>query len=357
MTNPIQKRTVKSIGIDLGDRVSTFTVLDQNRRVVESGQVQTSADAFRSCFSQFEPCRVCLEAGTHSFWAHLALESLGHEVVVVNPRKLKLLTKSLKKNDRHDSEILAQVVISELDLISPVCHRSITSQKHRSLLRLRDAAVRARTLLINSVRGIIKPLGLRVRPCGAESFHRRAPESLPEQIWGLVEPLVGQIAALTSTIQKYDRMIDRVLEGIPEADRLRQVRGVGPVTSLCFLATIDDPSRFSKSRMVGPYLGLTPRINESGDDEPQLRITKAGDTVLRRLLMQAAHYILGPFGEDCDLRRYGRSICERGGKNARKRAVVAVARKLAVLLHRLWVSGEEYEPLRQAERRARRKAS
>ena len=353
MVENSERREVLSIGIDLGDRVSTFTALSSERQVLETGRVSTTRLAFQRSFARFSGCRVAIEAGAHSFWIHRVLSELGHEVSVVNPRRLKLLTQSLKKNDLNDSEILARVVVSDLELISPVCHRNIEKQKHRSLLRLRDAAVRARTKLVNCVRGVVKPFGLRIPACSAPSFHKRAAAYLPEEFMEIVGPLLGQIGTLTSTIVKYDRQISALLEdNYPLARRLLQVRGVGPITTLCFLATIDDPSRFPKSRMVGPYLGLTPRQRDSSDNEPQLRITKAGDSMLRRLLLQAAHYILGPFGEDCDLRRHGKAICARGGKNARKRAVVAVARKLAVLLHRLWVSGQTYEPLRQARRRS-----
>lgn len=127
--------------------------------------------------------------------------------------------------------------------------------------------------------------------------------------------------------------------------------GVGPVTALTYVLTIDDPARFRKSRAVGSYLGLACRRSQSGDKDPELRITKAGDPALRFLLVQAAHYILGPFGPDTDLKRWGLALATRGRKNARKRAVVAVARKLGVLLHRLWVTGTVYEPLRNSEPR------
>jgi transposase len=132
----------------------------------------------------------------------------------------------------------------------------------------------------------------------------------------------------------------------PEVALLRQVKGVGPLISLTFVLTLDDPQRFRRSRDVGCFLGLRPGRRNSGRSEPQLHISKEGDRYLRTLLVQGAHYILGPLGEDSDLRRWGLKLAQRGGKNAKKRAVVALARKLAVLLHKLWVSGEVYEPLR-----------
>ena len=132
---------------------------------------------------------------------------------------------------------------------------------------------------------------------------------------------------------------------------MRQVEGIGPLTALTFVLTLEDPYRFEKSRSVGAYLGLVPAIDQSGDRDPQKRITKEGDEMLRKLLVGSSHYILGPFGSDSDLRRHGEKIASRGGKNAKKRAAVAVARKLAVLLHRLWVTAEVYDPLHNTHRR------
>ena len=132
---------------------------------------------------------------------------------------------------------------------------------------------------------------------------------------------------------------------------MRQVEGIGPLTALTFVLTLEDPYRFEKSRSVGAYLGLVPATDQSGDRDPQKRISKEGDEMLRKLLVGSAHYILGPFGSDSDLRRHGEKIASRGGKNAKKRAAVAVARKLSVLLHSLWVSGEVYDPLHNAHRR------
>ena len=137
-------------------------------------------------------------------------------------------------------------------------------------------------------------------------------------------------------------------ESYPQVALLKQVKGVGTQIALTYVLTLDDPHRFLKSRDVGCFLGLKPGRRDSGQSQPQMHISKEGDSLLRTLMVQGAHYILGPFGEDCDLRRWGLKLAERGGKNAKKRAIVAVARKLAVLLHKLWVSGEVYEPLRKS---------
>ncbi len=191
--------------------------------------------------------------------------------------------------------------------------------------------------------------------CPARSFHNKAAEHIPEALWPALGPILEQIASLTQRIRDYDRKLEEISkESYPETELLRQVEGIGPLTALTFVLTLEDPYRFEKSRSVGAYLGLVPATSQSGDRDPQKRISKEGDEMLRRLLVGSAHYILGPFGSDSDLRRHGQKIASRGGKNAKKRAVVAVARKLSVLLHSLWVSGEVYDPLRNTHRRERR---
>ena len=305
----------------------------------------------RAEFAKRKPMRVAIEAGTHSPWASRVLKDLGHEVIVANPRKLKLSYRSNKKNDQVDARSLARVARMDVELLAPIQHRSIDAQEHLALIRARDALVRSRTQLINHVRGAVKSIGGRLPPSSSDAFPRLA-KHIPEALWTALSPLVNTIASLASDIKKYDREIERLAEQeYPETKSLRQVGGVGPLTSLTFVLTIEDPRRFEKSRQVGAYLGLCPRQDESGTIRRQLGITKAGDVFVRRLLVGAAQYILGPFGGDCDLRRWGLELAKKGGKNAKKRAVVAVARKLAVLLHRLWITGLPYEPLRNSNRK------
>jgi transposase len=212
--------------------------------------------------------------------------------------------------------------------------------------------VGARTQLVNHIRGAVKSFGARLPKCPAVSFHKKAAAHIPEILWPALEPLLETIGSLTQRIREYDQQLETICqEHYPETDLLRQVEGVGALTALTFVLTLEDPSRFAKSRTVGAYLGLVPARDQSGDRDPQRRITKEGDEMLRRLLVGSAHYILGPFAKDSDLRRHGEKIATRGAKNAKKRAAVAVARKLSVLLHRLWVTGELYDPLYNTHRR------
>src|ERR671912_1227198 len=279
------------------------------------------------------------------------VEECGHEVLVANARKLRLIYANKRKTDEIDAENLARLARVDPKLLYPLKHRSEDSQAHMTIIRSRQALVSARTQLVNHVRGAVKSFGARLPKCPARSFHKRAPEHIPEALRPAIEPILEQIASLTERIRQYDRQLETVCEEhYPETELLRQVEGIGPLTALTFVLTVEDPYRFEKSRSVGAYLGLVPARDQSGDRDPQKRISKEGDEMLRKLLVGSSHYILGPFGSDSDLRRHGEKIASRGGKNAKKRAAVAVARKLAVLLHSLWMSGEIYEPLRNAHR-------
>jgi len=334
-----------TIGIDVSDMYSSLCFLDGEGEVIEEGRVRTTAPALQQRFGALAQCRIVLEVGTHSPWMSRLLAGLGHEVIVANPRRVRLITQSDQKRDRTDAELLARLGRVDAGLLRPIQHRGPEAQQDLALLRARDTLVRARTNLINHVRGATKATGSRLPTCSAASFHRKAEAHLPGALRDVLFPIVSMVAELTTRIGEYDRQVERVAQRYPAARLLRQVRGVGPLTSLAFLLVIEDPTRFPKSREVGPYLGLVPRQSQSGEREPQLPITKAGDPLLRRLLVQSAHYILGPFGPDTELRRWGLRLAASGSSRGKKRAVVAVARKLAVLLHRLWVTGEAYQPI------------
>jgi transposase len=342
-----------TVGVDLGDEHSHLCVLDAEGRVVEEARVRTTEAALRKRFTGPARLRVALETGTHSPWVSRLLEECGHEVLVAQSRKLRMISRNPSKNDRADAEMLARVARVDSQLLSPIRHRSAEAQADLAVLRSRQALVRARTDLVNHVRGAVKSFGARLPKCSTDAFARKVREAIPEELRPALLPVLETIERLTADVRVFDRRVERRCEEEYRATALlRQVAGVGPVTSLAYVLVLEDPGRFAKSRAVGSYLGLRPRQDDSGEREPQLRITKAGDKMLRALLVQAAHYVLGPFGPDTDLRRWGMALAARGGKNAKKRAVVAVARKLAVLLHRLWVTGEVYEPLRQAKRRS-----
>jgi transposase len=338
-------------GLDLGDRYSYLCLIDtQSGEIVEEGRLRTTPEALRRRFASERPMRIAIETGTHSPWASRVLEECGHEVLVANARKLRLIYANKRKTDEIDAENLARLARVDPKLLYPLKHRGEDSQAHMAIVRSRQALVDCRTQLVNHVRGAVKSFGARLPKCPARSFHKRAKEHIPEALLPALGPILEQIGSLTERISDYERKLEVISkEHYPETELLRQVEGIGPLTALAFVLTLEDPYRFEKSRSVGAYLGLVPATDQSGDRDPQKRISKEGDEMLRKLLVGSAHYILGPFGSDSDLRRHGEKIASRGGKNAKKRAAVAVARKLAVLLHSLWVSGEVYEPLRNAQ--------
>lgn len=333
-----------TIGLDLGDKVSQTCEIDAAGRVVKRAAVATTPGGIERYFGGRPPCRVVLEVSTHSPWVSRQLKAMGHETVVSNTSKVYVKPRRKRRNDRIDAEFLARQARADVELLHPIEHRSAGAQEDMALLHARDQLVQARTKLINHVRGAVKSMGARIHKCSAEAFAARATQQIPEALRLTLLPLVEVIGDLTKRIRGMDEQVERIAEEHPAAMRLQQPSGVGMLTAVAYVRAVEDPKRFKHSRDVGPFFGLVPKLDDSSDSSPQLRITKAGDPLVRRLLVSAARYILGPFGPDCDLRRYGQAIAARGGKNASKRAAVAVARKLAVMLHHLWVSGADYDP-------------
>ena len=338
-----------TIGLDLGDKTSRYCVFNDRGEVVKQATVATTKKGLAQAFGSLKRCRMALEVGTHSPWVSRLLKSLGHEVYVANPRQLKLISQSSRKDDRVDAMMLARLARVDPELLRPIQHRSEEAQMDLMAIRVRAALVDMRTKLVNTARGLAKAMGERLPKCDADQLGVKQLESLSSQpLQAVLKPLLQQAEALTVQIKRSDRQIEQIARTkYPETELLQQVSGVGPLIALSFVLTVEDKQRFQKSRDVGCYLGLRPRRSQSGQSEPELRITKEGDAYLRKLLVQGAQYILGHRGPDTDLKRWGTRLA-LGGKRAKKRAVVAVARKLAILLHKLWSCGEVYEPLRNS---------
>lgn len=335
------------IGMDLGDRFHEVCGLDDEGRVVERMKVANTAEGLDKVFAGRSGAVIAIEAGTHSGWVGRRLEGHGHRVVVANPRHVRAIWDRDRKSDVTDAEMLARLVRVDETLLHPVRLRTEATQIDRAMLSVRDGLVQTRTKLVNQVRGLAKALGQRVAATDARSFASKAREGLSGAVFEALEPLLTVLDAIELQIRAMDRTVERVgAERYPVTARLREVPGVGPLTAMAYAVTIEDPARFERSRDVGAYLGLVPRRDQSGATDKQLPITKAGDGYLRRLLVNSSQYILGPFGPPCALRTFGLRLAERGGRNAKRRAVVAVARKLSVLLHALWVGTAPYDPNR-----------
>jgi transposase len=337
-----------TIGMDLGDRSSRYCVLGGEDEQSE-GSVATTRKGMLQKFSGMRRGRIAIEVGTHSPWVSRLLTGLGFEVIVANARQVQLISASSRKNDRVDARLLARLARVDPQLLRPIRHRGEQAQADLMTIRIRASLVEARTGLVNAARGFAKTLGERLPMCDADALGVEKMEGLPAEMRDRLRPLLEQVEALTEQIKKLETKIEQIARTqYPETALLRQISGVGTLIALTFVLTVEDRDRFQKSRDVGCYVGLRPKQSESGQSQPQLPITKEGDRYLRTLLVQGAHLILNRRGPDTDLKRWGLKLGSRGGKNAKKRAIVAVARKLAVLLHRLWVTGEVYEPLRHS---------
>lgn len=341
-----------TIGLDVSDRWTELCMVDAAGTVTETGRVGTTLVALERRFATMPPTRIVLETGAHSPWVSRALASWGHEVIVANARRGKLIAHNHSKADTVDAELLARLGRVDPTLLAPVEHRAAEAQAALGLLRTRDAVVRARARLISHMRGSVKSIGGRLPTCSAESFPRQAAPALPPELADHLTPVLTILTQLTAQIRQYDTAVAKLVAApYAEAQPLMGIAGVGPLTALCFVLTLEAPQRFPTGRAVASYLGLRPRKDATGLVDPECHITKSGDRLLRRLLVGSAQYILGPFGPDTDLRRWGLALAARGRKAAKKRAVVAVARKLAVLLFHLWKTQEAYVPNRAARHR------
>lgn len=331
-----------TIGMDLGDKKHQLCILDGQGKVLEQCEIANTRTAVARFFLQHRGATVAMETDTHSPWVSQEAKEAGLEALVGNTRKLRAIWTSRQKSDVRDAEMLARIARFDRQLLYPICHRNAQARVDLVLIKARDQLVRTRANLINHLRGLVKSHGERLASCSSSAFARKV--QLPSQLQAALEPMRSVIAELSLKIQGYDRQIEEAAtQRYGQTARLTQVTGVGTLTALAYVLTLEEPGRFADSRMVGAFLGLTPRRDQSGETDKQLRITKQGNGHLRRLLVGCAHYILGPFGPETDLRRYGQRLMQRGGKNAKRRAVVAVARKLAVLLHALWRSGQPYQ--------------
>lgn len=337
-----------TVGMDIGDRWTHVAVIGADGELMAEERIASKEPEVRRSLSQLAAGVVAMEVGTHSRWMAKVAKQCGHKVVVANPRQLRLIYGDDNKHDRLDAIKLARLARVDWRLMKPVEHRPEEEQAELARIAVRETLVEMRSRAVNLIRGMVKAAGGRVVSCATESFVGKAKDQIPEALKSSLAPLLEQIEELNMRIGECEEMIEHVARTkYPEVELMAQISGVGWLTGLTFRLTISDPHRFERSRDVGCYLGLRPKRNQSGKQDPQLGITKAGNERMRRLLVNCAHYMLGPFGEDSDLRRWGMKLAQQSrARGAKQRAVVAVARKLAVLMHRLWVSAEVYEPLR-----------
>ena len=350
MNQPSTTTFPRTIGMDLGSKKTAYCIVAPDSERLDEGDLETNKKSMRAFFESQPTSRVVVEASAPSRWIAELAKVHGHEVVVANPREFRVISHSHKKTDQNDARVLADFGQFRPQLLKPVKLRGLRCQLARTTLSARSQLVEQRTLIICFVRSQVRNVGESLSDCPKTSFHKSALNRLPISLRPLLTPMLKVLAEIVEQIAEYDRLIENLCtHEFPETQVLRQVPGVGPNTSLCFVATIEDPSRFAKSRDVGPYAGLASKSRSSGESNPQLPISKRGDAALRRLLVSSATYIVGPRGQDSDLKRFGARIMARGDQASKSKARIAAARKLSVLLHRLLVTGEVYEPLRNSE--------
>ncbi len=336
----------RTVGLDLGNRACAYCVLDARGKLVTEGAFPTARLDLERVFGSMPRTRIVMEATHNTHWMSKALRAFGHEVIVANPRRLDLITKSLRKTDKNDARLLAQLGQCNLELLSPVHERSDASMKVRVLLRARALLVRTRTRLVNHVRASVKIFGGALPSCAPEYFHLKVRQAIPGLLQCALDPLFDQLEALQKGITGYDQQVSRLCEETPATTLFREIHGVGPLIAISFVTCIEDPHRFKNSRSIGAYFGLVPGSRQSGEKDPRLPITKHGEGSMRSLLVSAAMHVMRRSAPDCELKRYGRRIAASGTPRDKGRARVAVARKLACLMHRLWLTGEVYRPLR-----------
>ncbi len=337
-------KSITVIGVDLGDKSHCWCGLNNGGSVVQRGRVRNTREKLSEFFKPLQRCMVVMEAGTHSPWISELMFELGHEVVVANPRRTRAIWDNVRKSDANDAEMLARLGRADIKLLHPIKHRSSACRADLAMIRSREVLVRHRSSLISHARGQVKSFGYRLPPCTTPAFVNCVKASIPEQLRPVLKPVLETISLLTEQIRYYDQQVKRLgRERYPEAMLLGSVIGVGPLTSLTYVLTIETIDKFDRGRSVAAYLGLVPRRDQSGQVDKKLPISKSGDELLRRLLVNCATYIMGPFARDSALRDWGLDLAERGGGRGKRRATVAVARKLAVILYAMWRDKSLYQ--------------
>jgi len=335
------------IGIDLGDKKHAICVTDKDGVIIEEYFITNTRQQLESLSEKYPESQIAMEVGTHSPWISRLLKSKDHKVIVANARKLRAIYTNERKSDKEDARILARFLRADVNLLHPIEHVSEESQKAQLNLKLRNGLVKQRAALITTVRGVMKGLGHRLPACSTASFHKKALHFLqqhPEHS-ASITPVLDTLEVITEQIAHYEQQIaDEIEENHPQAVIFQEIPSIGPITALAFTTIIGSPDRFKSPRDVGAWLGLVPRRDQSGESDKQLPITKTGNGYLRTLLVQCAQYLLGHFGPECALREAGLKIANRGGRSAKKKAVIATARKLAVMMMAMWQKQTTYQP-------------
>lgn len=331
---------MQHVAIDVHDQYSQICVMNQDREVLVEAKVRTTRAALTEFFCNRARSRVIFETGPHALWIGELMTELGHEPVSCHPRRVRLIAESRNKNDRVDAEFLVRLSWSDLELIKPIQQRSRQTLEQRSVIRTRAALVETRKQLRTMLRGMVKPFGVRLPSSKVRALAAAAEAPLPAQVALSVDAILQTVGTIGEQIRRLDEQIEQTIAVHPVATRLQTIPGVGPLVSAAFIYAIEDPARFA-ARDVGPYLGLTPPNRSSAGKKlrPKER-ARPGDPYVRALLVQAAWTLLNSRSES-ELAQWGRRLLERIGP---KKTAIAVARKLATVMHHLWLHSEDFCP-------------
>lgn len=331
---------MQHVAIDLHDEYSQICVMNQSREILAEAKVPTTRAALSDFFRQRERCRVVFEAGPHALWVNELLSELGHEPVACHARRVRIIAESRNKNDRVDAELLARLSLSDLELIQPIKQRSRTTLEQRSVVRSRAALVETQKRLRTMLRGLVKPFGVRIGGGKKRALAELAAAELPELAAQSVKALLATLITIAEQIRNLEKHVEQITTTHPAVSRLQTIPGVGPLVAISFVHAIEDPARF-RSIDVGPYLGLTPSNRSSAGKKLAAKERgRPGDPYTRSLLVQAAWTLMNSRSES-DLAEWGRTLIKRVGP---KKAAMAVARKLATLMHHLWLHDEDFRP-------------
>lgn len=345
------------VGLDVSKKSIEIYILPGNGQDGKSCRINNEPEQIEQFCRNFkEPKNVlmAMESGTDSPWMSELLVDLGFQVVVGNAKKLSLIWRNSDKSDRNDAELLARQARNDLKLFAPIQHQSSKLRAALVMIKMRECAVACRTKMINTVRGTLRSFGADTSDVTVDNFTAKIGRHIPKNLHSAMKEIVNEIRLLQLSIKDYDKKIARLCREYPDTRKVDQISGVGNQTALAFVLILGSTERFFSGGGVGKYFGLTPKRDQSGDVDKQLHITKEGNKLMRKLLVQAAQYVMG-LGPECDLRRFGERIASRGGKIAKRKAVVAVARKIAKLMFRLWKYDEVYDPDHKANRKTARR--
>lgn len=328
-------------GIDLASKASAVCIENETGRIVAEFEMPTDEDGFRTRLGDLEPMHCVLEASPLAEWAARVLESLGHSVVVIDARKAKAVIRTKRKTDQLDARNLAKM--ARTGWYTAVHRKSASARLMRTLLKARQGLVEVANAQRSRILGLLRAHGIKVTGARGDAFESRVLEAVrarEPELEVILQPLLGLRSQARAEAEVLAQRLKELSQHVPVCRQLMSVPGVGPIVAATYVATIDDPHRFEHSDQVADYVGLVPSVYQSGETEYRGRITKEGDALLRWLLVEAANVLLTRVKRACALQNWGRRLLAKKGL---AKARVAVARKLSVLLHRLWVSGEEFD--------------